>query len=55
LHRWWLDARKRDFTSVSFLIDKKGIIRRVHPGGAMGLGSKDYREMRAAIERLLAQ
>lgn len=53
LHRWWLDARKRDFTSVSFLIDKEGIIRRVHPGGAMTLGSKDYREMRAAIERLL--
>jgi peroxiredoxin len=55
LHRWWLDARKRDFTSVSFLIDKKGVIRRVHPGGAMTLGSKDYREMRGAIERLLAQ
>jgi peroxiredoxin len=54
LRRWWLDARRRDFTSVSFLIDKKGIIRRVHPGGAMALGGKDYREMRAAIERLLA-
>jgi len=55
LHQWWLDGRKRDFTSVSFLIDKEGIIRRVHPGGAMALGSADYREMRASIERLLAQ
>jgi thiol-disulfide isomerase/thioredoxin len=55
LHRWWLDGRKRDFTSVSFLIDRKGIIRRLHPGGAMVLGSRDYGEMRTAIERLLTE
>ena len=55
LHRWWLDGRERDFTSVSFLIDKRGVIRRVHPGGAMALGSKDYAEMRAAVERLTAE
>jgi peroxiredoxin len=55
LRRWWLNGHKRDFTSVSFLIDQKGIFRRVHPGGAMALASKDYLEMRASIERLLAQ
>ena len=51
LRRWWLGP-KRDFTSVSFLIDKRGVIRRVHPGGAMALGSKDFAEMRADVERL---
>jgi peroxiredoxin len=55
LRRWWLSGGKRDFTSVSFLIDKKGIIRRVHPGGAMALGSQDYVAMKQSIERLLAE
>jgi len=55
LRRWWLDGGKRDFTSVSFLVDKKGLVRRIHPGGAMALGGQDYRDMRAAIERLTAE
>jgi thiol-disulfide isomerase/thioredoxin len=55
LHRWWLDGGKRDFTSVSFLIDKKGVIRRIHPGGALALGGRDYAGMRATVERLLAE
>jgi peroxiredoxin len=55
LQRWWLDGGRRDFTSVSFLIDKKGIIRRIHPGGALSLGSRDYREMRTTIENLLGE
>jgi peroxiredoxin len=55
LRRWWLNGGKRDFTSVSFLIDAKGIIRRIHPGGTMALGSKDYDGMKAAIENLLAE
>ena len=33
LKRYWLTGRKRAFTSVSFLIDRKGIIRWVHRGG----------------------
>ena len=33
LRRWWLDGAQRDYTSVSFLVDKHGIIRYVHPGG----------------------
>ncbi|MFL6354154.1 MAG: hypothetical protein ACJ74Z_20205 [Bryobacteraceae bacterium] len=32
LKRWWL-TKDRDFTSVSFLVDRSGIIRYVHPGG----------------------
>jgi peroxiredoxin len=55
LRRWWLDGQKRDFTSVTFLIDKKGFVRRIHPGGTMALGSKDYDGMKTTIEKLLAE
>jgi peroxiredoxin len=55
LRRWWLTGPHRDFTSVSFLIDKKGIVRRIHPGGSMALGGEGYAGMRSAIERLLAE
>jgi peroxiredoxin len=53
LYRWWLDGHKRDFTSVTFLIDQQGVIRRIHPGGTMALGTKDYERMRSSIEDLL--
>lgn len=33
LKKYWLDAKSRDFTSVSFVIDRKGIIQYIHPGG----------------------
>jgi peroxiredoxin len=55
LKRWWLGGAERDFTSVSFLIDKQGLIRRIHPGGTLALGGKDYAAMRADIERLTAE
>lgn len=55
LHRWWLDDERRDFTSVSFLIDRKGVIRHIHPGGEYVKGDKAYGEMKAAIEKLLAE
>jgi peroxiredoxin len=53
LHRWWLDGGHRDFTSVTFLIDQAGVIRRIHRGGALVLGSKDDAQMRSAIDALL--
>ena len=34
LDRWWLHGNDRAFTSVSFLLDREGIIRRVHRGGS---------------------
>ena len=34
LRRWWLDGERRGATSVSFLIDQRGVIRHVHPGPA---------------------
>ncbi len=54
LRRWWLDGHKRAFTSVTFLIDQNGTIRRLHPGGTMAIGTKDYDQMRATIAALLA-
>jgi peroxiredoxin len=33
LKRWWLNSAHREYTSVSFIVDKHGVIRYVHPGG----------------------
>ena len=49
------------FTSASLLIDRKGIVRHVQPGGVYAKDSsdpdarRDYRAMRAAIVKLLAE
>ncbi len=55
LHRWWLDRGKENWTSVSFLIDRRGVIRHIHPGGEYVKGDKDYAAMKAKIEQLLAE
>jgi peroxiredoxin len=55
LNRWWLEGHKRDFTSVSFLIDRRGIIRLIHPGGSLQLGKPDFVAMQGKIEQLLAE
>ncbi|HVE66128.1 MAG TPA: redoxin domain-containing protein [Thermoanaerobaculia bacterium] len=61
LRRLWLDHAESGWTSASLLIDRKGIVRHVHPGGAFAKGSPDpesrraYAEMREAIESLLAE
>ncbi|MEO6036258.1 MAG: TlpA disulfide reductase family protein [Verrucomicrobiota bacterium] len=55
LHRWWLDRGHSEWTSVSFLIDRMGIIRHIHPGGEYVKGDKDFAQMKAKIEELLAE
>ena len=62
LRRLWLDrASGAAWTSASLLIDRRGIVRHVHPGGAFAKGSpdrearRDYVEMRSAIEKLLEE
>jgi peroxiredoxin len=55
LNRWWLDGHRRDFTSVSFLIDRRGVIRHVHPGGTLELGKPDFVVMQKKVEQLLAE
>ena len=62
LRRLWLDrVREAPFTSASLLIDKKGIVRHVQPGGLYARDARnararrDYEVLRAAIVRLLAE
>ena len=55
LNRWWLDGHRRDFTSVSFLIDRRGVIRLVHPGGTLEPGTPDFAAVQAKVEQLLAE
>lgn len=67
LGRWWLDRRPQAWTSVTFLVDRKGIVRYVHPGGEFHEGAggahltdhtqchEDYREIEAAIQGLLSE
>jgi hypothetical protein len=61
---WWLTGPDRPATSVTFLLDKQGVIQYVHPGmeyhEANGSGehaqcANDMVGIRAAIERLLAE
>jgi thiol-disulfide isomerase/thioredoxin len=55
LTRWWLSDGHRQWTSVSFLIDRKGIIRHIHEGSRYVKGDKAYQTMRTKIEELLQE
>ena len=56
LKTWWLDRTDQPlWTSVSFLLDRQGIIRSIHPGGKYVKGDPDYRRMQADIEALLRE
>jgi peroxiredoxin len=55
LRRWWLDGARRRWTSVSFLIDRQGVVRHVHPGGQYAKGDRDYDALKAKIEELLKE
>ena len=56
LKKWWLDKNlKARWTSVSFLIDRKGIIRYIHPGGQYVKGDVDYATLKSKIEELLTE
>ena len=55
LKKWWLNHEKKAWTSITFLIDRKGIIRHIHPGGQYIKGDQDYLEIKEMIEMLLAE
>jgi thiol-disulfide isomerase/thioredoxin len=61
LERYWLDHGDNGWTSVSFLTDREGIVRHVHPGGEYHAGGgpehsacrEEFAEMERRIEALL--
>ena len=53
LRRWWLDRADSGWTSVSFLLDREGVIRWIHPGGEYVEGDPDFAELEAEVRRLL--
>lgn len=53
LRRWWLDGQRRGWTSVTFLLDREGVIRHIHPGGAYFPGEPGYAALEAAVEKAL--
>jgi len=55
LREWWLDRGREQWTSVSFLLDRRGVVRHIHPGGQYVKGDDDYQAMQAKIEELLAE
>lgn len=57
LKKWWFANSHfaRSWTSVSFLIDKHGIIRHIHPGGQYVKGDPDYIAMDSKIQELLRE
>lgn len=55
LKKWWLDAHPDSWTSMSFLLDRRGIVRFVHLGGEYAPGSADFVQMRSWIEHLLSE
>lgn len=63
LRRYWLANGRHRWTSVSFLIDKQGKIRYIHPGGeyykekgeTRTEAQRDYDELKSMIEKLIAE
>ena len=53
LRRWWLAKEERGWTSVTFLLDREGIVRHVHAGGAYFKGEPGYDALKAAVKEAL--
>jgi thiol-disulfide isomerase/thioredoxin len=49
----WMAPDKREYTSLTFVLDRKGKVRHVHPGGT--IGSEDAKELSQQIDALLAE
>jgi peroxiredoxin len=62
LRHWWLDGGHRSATSVTFVIDQRGVIQHIHPGPAFHREvvrgdvrpSRDFGKLESIIEELLA-
>ena len=61
LKKFYLDTARRDFTSASFLVDRKGVIRHAHPGPRINPSTEPhesreneaFRRMEQAVKELL--
>ena len=53
LRHWWLDRTERGWTSVTFLIDREGVIRHIHPGGAYFPGEPGFAALEKAVRAAL--
>ena len=53
LKLWWLDKVDSGWTSVSFLIDREGVVRHIHPGGQYVKGDEDYNNLDEMIQKYL--
>jgi len=49
----WMAPEKRSFTSLTFVLDKKGKVRHVHRGGT--IEPQDAKELSQQIDALLAE
>lgn len=49
----WMRGEDTGWTSVSFLIDRQGVVRYVHPGGEYVAGDPSERRIRRLVEQLL--
>jgi peroxiredoxin len=55
LRSWWLDKTDRGWTSVTFLIDRKGTIRFIHGGGAYIEGDPGHEALERALREAIKQ
>ena len=53
-HTWMRDADP-GWTSVTFLLDRKGVVRWFHPGGTYKPGDPAYAELRRTVTTLLQE
>ena len=51
----WLHGVDTGYTSVTFVLDKEGIVRHVHPGGEYREGDPAHSKLIEVIERLLTR
>lgn len=51
----WLNGVDTGWTSVTFVLDKQGVVRHVHPGGQYVEGDAAHAELTAVVERLMAE
>lgn len=56
MKRWWREGHpKREYTSVTFVIDRSGVVRHVHLGGRLAPDSPDFAVLEGVVKALLQE